>query len=115
LVCLSLAAFLVQRWILTRRSYVTTGGKPQTKDKRPLGVLTIPVVSLFAMVAFAATGIPLLAILATALSKTISGGLAPSNLGFDNFAAIAEDSAGGMRALVNSLSLGVASALLTGL
>lgn len=115
LVCLSLAAFLVQRWILTRRSYVTTGGKPQAKDKRPLGALAVPVVALFALVSFAATGVPLLAILATALSKTVSGGLAASNLGFDNFAAIAENSAGGMRALVNSLSLGVASALLTGL
>src|SRR5690606_13063028 len=64
---------------------------------------------------FAATGIPLLAILATALSKTVSRGLTSSNLSFDNFAAIAENSAGGMRALINSLSLGVASALLTGL
>lgn len=114
LVSLSLAAFLVQRWILTRRSYVTTVGKPQSKDKRPLGALTVPVVALFAIIAFAATGLPLLAILATALSKTVSGGLTPANIGFDNFAAIAENSAGGMRALANSLSLGVASALLTG-
>lgn len=114
LVSLSLAAFLVQRWILTRRSYVTTVGKPQSKDKRPLGALTVPVVALFAIIAFAATGLPLLAILATALSKTVSGGLTPANIGFDNFTAIAENSAGGMRALANSLSLGVASALLTG-
>lgn len=69
----SLAAFLVQRWILTRRSYVTTASR-RAKDKRPLGALTIPVVVLFAIIAFAATGIPLLAILATALSKTVSGG-----------------------------------------
>ncbi|MFK4826257.1 ABC transporter permease [Paenochrobactrum sp. BZR 588] len=115
LVLLSLGAFLIQRWILNRRSYVTTGGKPQAKDKRVLGKLTIPVAALFAIVSFIATGVPLLAILATALSKTISGGLTLSNIGFDNFSAIAENSAGGMKALINSLSLGIASALFTGL
>lgn len=115
LVLLSLGAFMIQRWILNRRSYVTTVGKPQAKDKRALGNLTIPVVTLFAFVSFLATGVPLLAILATALSKTISGGLTLSNIGFDNFSAIAENSAGGMKALINSLSLGVASALFTGL
>lgn len=115
LVLLSLGAFMIQRWILNRRSYVTTVGKPQAKDKRALGNLTIPVVALFAFVSFLATGVPLLAILATALSKTISGGLTLSNIGFDNFSAIAENSAGGMKALINSLSLGVASALFTGL
>ena len=115
LVLLSLAAFMLQRWILTRRSYVTTGGKPQNKDKRDLGAFKVPVIILFGVVAFAATGVPLLAILATAMSKTISGGLTLSNLGFDNFADIADNSAGAMRALTNSRSLGVASALLTGL
>lgn len=115
LVVLSLGAFLIQRWILTRRSYIITGGKPQANDKRDLGKLKFPVVALFALVSFIATGVPLLAILATALSKTISGGLTLSNIGFDNFSAIAENSAGGMKALINSLSLGLASALFTGL
>lgn len=114
LVIMSLGAFLLQRWILTRRSYVTTGSKPQAKDKRPLGRLTLPVVCLFALVAFVATGLPLLAILATAASKTISGGLVPSNLGMRNFAAILDDSAGGFRALTNSLALGISAALVTG-
>src|SRR5690606_9275761 len=85
LVLMSLAAFMVQRWILTRRSYVTTGSKPQNKDKRPLGRFRLPVLALFAVVAFLATVMPLFAILATALSRTISGGLTASNLGFGNF------------------------------
>jgi iron(III) transport system permease protein len=75
----------------------------------------MPVVMGFAVVTFLATGLPLLAILATALSKTISGGLAPTNLGFDNFAAILSDGTGALRAMANSLSLGVAAALVTGL
>lgn len=115
LVLMALAAFLVQRWILTRRSYQITGGKPQALVKRPLGVWTVPVVVLFAVVTFLATGIPLMAILATALSKTISGGLALDNIGLNNFAAILDDGAGALRALGNSLALGVAAAFITGL
>ncbi|MGB3539490.1 MAG: iron ABC transporter permease [Mesorhizobium sp.] len=115
LVVLSLAAFLLQRWILTRRSYQTVGGKPQNADKRQLGPLRAPVLALFGIVVFLSTGVPMLAILATALSRTISGGLSPGNLTLDNFAAIFGNSAGALGALTNSLTLGAATALLTGL
>ncbi|HTJ57536.1 MAG TPA: iron ABC transporter permease [Devosiaceae bacterium] len=115
LVCLSFIAFLLQRQVLKRGSYVTTGGKPQAKDKRPLGRWAVPVVAGFALVAVLATVAPLLAIVLTALSKTLSGGLAPGNFGFDNFRAILNDGAGALEALVNSLLLGIATALVTGL
>jgi iron(III) transport system permease protein len=115
LVAMPFLAFLLQRWMLTRRSYETTGGKPQASQPLSLGPFVIPVVAGFAIVSLLATGMPLLAILATALSKTISGGLAPANLGLDNFRAILADSAGALQALTNSLSLGVAAALITGL
>lgn len=115
LVVLSFCAFLIQRWILTRRSYQTTTGKPQTSEKRALGVWTVPVVASFALVAFLATAVPLLAILATALSRTISGGLAWDNLGFTHFSTILGDGTGALRALGTSLSLGLSAALFTGL
>jgi iron(III) transport system permease protein len=115
LVALSFGAFLLQRWILQRRSYEATTGKPQNMDKRELGMWTWPVLILFALVAFVATGLPLLAILAGALSKTISGGLVWSNLGLDNFTEILGDTIGALKALVTSLWLGVAAALVTGI
>lgn len=115
LVVLSFGAFLLQRWILTRRSYVATTGKPQDSTKRELGLWKLPVLALFALVAFVATGLPILAILVSALSRTISGGLAWSNLGTDNFTAILGDTTGALRALTTSLSLGVAAALVTGI
>jgi len=115
LVVLSLGAFVLQRWILSRRSYVATTGKPQGNARRDLGLWKWPVLAMFALVAFVATGMPLLAILAGALSKTISGGLGWSNLGPDNFAAILGDRTGAMKALGTSLWLGVAAALITGL
>ncbi|EUB97449.1 ABC-type transporter, integral membrane subunit [Rhizobium sp. CF080] len=115
LVGMSLVTFLLQRWILSRRSYQTVGGKPTAKDKRPLGALKVPVMIAFSVVAFLATGVPLLAILATALSRTISGGLALGNLSLNNFIAVFSNSAGALGALVNSFSLGIATALITGL
>ncbi len=115
LVAMSLVTFLMQRWILARRSYQTVGGKPSAKDKRPLGALKVPVMIAFSVVAFLATGVPLLAILATALSRTISGGLAFSNISLNNFILVFSNSAGAVEALVNSFSLGIATALITGL
>jgi iron(III) transport system permease protein len=114
LVVLSLAAFLMQRQILARRSYVTTASRPQDKDRRPLGAWTLPVLALFGLVAVTAAGVPLAAILATALGRTISGGLALDNLGLQHFRTLAADGAGGLKALGLSLGLGVAAALVTG-
>jgi len=108
-------AFLSRRGILPRRSYQITTGKPQKLEKRALGRWTVPVVLAFVVVSFLATAVPLLAILATALSRTISGGLTLSNLGLVNFAAILADGPGALKALTTSLSLGVAAALFTGL
>ena len=114
LVLPSLVAFLVQRWVVLRRNFETTTGKPQAIVKRPLGRMTLPVLLGFGLVAFLATGIPLLAILLTALSRTLSGGLAPTNMGLQNFVEIFTNGAGALKALGNSLTLGIATALLVG-
>jgi iron(III) transport system permease protein len=115
LVGLSLITFLGQRWILSRRSYQTVNGKPTAKDKRPLGAMKWPVLAAFIIVSFLATGVPLLSILATAMSRTISGGLALDNMSFDNFLSVFQNSAGALGALANSFSLGIGTALITGL
>src|SRR5690606_22144153 len=82
--------------------------------KRDLGRWRLPALAMFAVVAFVSAGMPILAILVTALTRTISGGLAWSNLGLGNFAAILGDTTGALRALGTSLSLGLAAALVTG-
>jgi iron(III) transport system permease protein len=115
LVTMSLVSFLLQRWILARRSYQTVGGKPQARDKRELGRIKLPVMIAFFCVAFLATGVPLMAILVTALSRTISGGLAIDNLSLSNFESVFANTAGAIGALVNSFSLGIGTALITGL
>lgn len=115
LVILSFLAFLLQRWVLHRRSYEATTGKPQDTSKRELGIWTLPVLALFSIVAFVATVLPLLAILASALSRTISGGLSWSNTSLQHFAAIFGDTTGALKALTTSLSLGIGAAVITGM
>src|SRR5690606_35638989 len=115
LVILSFGAFLIQRRVISARNFQTTAGKPQAFVKRPLGRWTLPVLALFGLVAFLATFAPLLAILATALSRTISGGLVLDNLTLGNFAQIFETGSTSLRALGLSLALGVATAAVTGL
>jgi iron(III) transport system permease protein len=114
LVLLSLAAFALQWRLLARRSFETTTGKPQPLVKRPLGRWAVPVMAGFSLVALLATLLPMAAILAAALGRTVSGGLAWRNLGLQNFAAIAADGSEALQALLNSLALGVGAALLTG-
>ncbi|WP_321448566.1 iron ABC transporter permease [uncultured Cohaesibacter sp.] len=115
LVGMALVAFMIQRWLLTRRDYRIVSGKPQVSDKRALGLWAVPVSLYFGFITFLATGLPILAILATALSRTISGGLTAENMGMDNFNELLGKGSEGLVALGNSLALGVSTALLAGL
>jgi len=115
LVVMALGAYMIQLGILARRSYETTGSRPQRAEPRDLGRWSLPVGLGFLVAALLGTIIPVAAIIATALSRTISGGLAPANLGLQNFAKILADESGARDALLNSLSLGIATALVTGI
>ncbi len=114
LVLLSLTAFALQWRLLARRSFEATTGKPQPLAKRPLGRWAVPVMAGFVLVAFLSALVPIAAILAAALGRTMSGGLALSNLGLQNFAAILEDGSEALQALTNSMVLGLCAALMTG-
>ena len=103
---LSLLAFALQRRIATARDFDVVGGKSPRAPARSLGVWQAPVLALFGLVAFVSTGLPLLAILATALSRTISGGLAPNNIGLLHFEAILSDTTGAMQAMATIFAPG---------
>ncbi|WP_295530604.1 iron ABC transporter permease [uncultured Thioclava sp.] len=115
LMAISLAAFAMQKRIATARDFDVVGGKTPRAPTRSLGVWRGPALGAFAFVAFLSTGAPLLAILATALSRTLSGGLAVSNMGLQNFEAVLSDRSGALSAMGTSLGLGVIAALLAGL
>lgn len=114
LVAMAMTAYFIQRRLLAGRGYETQTGKPAQGHVRSLGPWRIPVVIAFAAIGVVAAGIPLFAILATALSRTLSGGLALDNLSLIHFQAIAQSGGSAGRALGTSLSLGAAAALIAG-
>jgi iron(III) transport system permease protein len=114
LMALVLAAFAVQHWIATRRSYIAHGAKPAATDKAALGVWTIPALALFLLVATLGVFIPLAAIVATSLSGTISGGLAWDNLSTRHYAPLLEPGSRAFAALRNSAILAILTAFAAG-
>lgn len=115
LVALAMGAFYLQHWVVTRRSYISMTGKPAVLEPRALGPWKWPVALLFGSTAFMAVGVPVLAVLATSFSGTISGGLSIDNLSLRHYQALLDDSAGALGALGTSLTFATGAALLTGI
>ncbi|SDL51245.1 iron(III) transport system permease protein [Franzmannia pantelleriensis] len=114
LVILAMAAFYLQHWLVTRRSFVSQTGKPAMAEQVTLGAWKWPVVGLFSLVALAAVAVPILAVLATASTATLSGGLAWDNLSTRHFEALLANRSGALKALGTSLALASGAALVTG-
>ncbi|MCS2608193.1 ABC transporter permease [Halomonas dongshanensis] len=115
LVLLAMAAFYLQHWLVTRRSFASQTGKPVLAERAELGPWKWPVVVLFGFVGSVAVLVPLLAVLATSLSATLSSGLALDNLSLRHFEALLANRGGALKALSTSLSLALGAALLTGI
>jgi iron(III) transport system permease protein len=114
LILLAGGAYAAQMLILAKRSFVSVSGKPVEAAKAPLGGWTLPVLAAFALLALLGVVVPIAAVLATALTRTISGGLAAGNFGLVHFEAVFANRAGALTALGNSLTLAVGAALVTG-
>lgn len=114
LMLLAVAAYALQRRLLSGRQYETTDGKPQQVMQVPLGPWRWPVLALFGLAALAATLLPLLSIALTAFTGTLSGGVRADNFTLRHFAAIFEQGSDAWSALSTSFSLAAGVALLTG-
>ena len=111
---LALAAFVTQRWLVERRSYVVVGGKHTQAATGELGPWKPIAVAAFLLVALLALGAPLASIMLTSISRTLSGGIAWSNFGTQHFATVFSNRTGAMDALVNSLWLAFFAAICAG-
>ena len=111
LMALVLAAFLLQNWIATRRSYVAQTGKPAAIERAELGPWRWPALGLFALVGAIGVVIPLFTIVATSLTGTISGGLSLSNLSLRHYEAIFATGSRAGQALMTSGWLATVTAL----
>ncbi|WP_176082736.1 iron ABC transporter permease [Martelella sp. HB161492] len=115
LVCLAFTAFMTQNYIVNKRDYGTMSGKPSRAEPMALKRFRLPVLVFFGAVAFIGTAMPIAGVLLTASTRTISGGLKLSNLSFDNFRALADNTSGAIEALTTSFILGASTALITGI
>ena len=113
LMALVLAAFFLQNWIATRRSYIAQTGKPTAIEKAELRGWTLPVLFLFALVAGIGVVIPLAAIIITSLLGTISGGLSWENLDTRHYAPLFTTGSRAFQALITSGWLATLTALIT--
>ncbi|KPQ11750.1 MAG: iron(III) transport system permease protein [Saliniramus fredricksonii] len=113
LMALVLAAFILQNWIATRRSYISQGGKPADIEKARLGTWRWPVLGLFWLVALIGVVIPLAAISVTSLLGTISGGLSWSNLDLRHYTPLVAPGSRAAQALMTSGWLALLTALAT--
>jgi iron(III) transport system permease protein len=115
LVALALAGFAFQHWLATRRSYIAVSGKHGAAAVGDGGRRwRWAALGLFVAVALMAVAAPIAAVTLTAFSRTISGGLAWSNLGLDNFRAVFANGDGALDALFTSLWLATAAAAIAG-
>ena len=115
LVAMALCAYSVQRAVLAGKNVESMTGKPADLTQKSLAGRTIPVMILFSLVALIAVALPLLSMLATAFSGTLSGGLALSNLTLRHFSALFAAHGDAIGALSTSLSLATGTALIAGL
>lgn len=115
LMTMALAAFSLQNWIATRRSYISQTGKPSDIAKASLGRWHWPVQGLFALVAVIGVIIPLAAIILTSMLGTISGGLSLDNLSLRHYAPIFTTGSRASQALMTSGWLALLTAFGTAL
>lgn len=115
LMIMVLAAFILQNWIATRRSYISQTGKPSDLEKLPLAHWLWPVQGLFLLVALLGVVIPLLAIISTSLMGTISGGLHWNNFDFRHYEPIFQKGSRSLSAITTSGVLAITTAFITAL
>jgi len=113
LIAMVLAAFTLQNWLATRRSYISQTGKPTNLDKLSLGRWHWPALLLFFVVAAIGVFIPLAAIVVTSLMGTISGGLTWSNLDTRHYEPIFSYGSRAYRAITTSGVLALSTAILS--
>ena len=110
LVLLTIVCLYLQRRVLRRRSYVTTGGKAGFREEVDLGRFRgLALLGCHGFFLFAAY-LPVLVLVVTSLTQTRGRGLSWSNVTWDHYTYVLFEYSLTQRAAVNTLLLGVAAA-----
>ena len=114
LVAIALCAYSVQRAVLAGKNVESLTGKPADVTQKSLAGWTIPVLILFMAVALIAVALPIVSMLITAFSRTLSGGLSWQNLTLGHFGNVFAAHGDAPAALSTSLGLALGTALIAG-
>lgn len=114
LVAIALSAYSVQRAVLAGKNVESLTGKPADVTQKSLAGWTIPVLILFMAVALIAVALPIVSMLITAFSRTLSGGLSWQNLTLGHFGNVFAAHGDAPAALSTSLGLALGTALIAG-
>ncbi|MBU9828280.1 ABC transporter permease [Rahnella perminowiae] len=114
LVAIALCAYSVQRAVLAGKNVESLTGKPADVTQKSLAGWTIPVLILFMAVALIAVALPIISMLITAFSRTLSGGLSWQNLTLGHFGNVFAAHGDAPAALSTSLGLALGTALIAG-
>ncbi|WP_044175734.1 ABC transporter permease [Phytobacter massiliensis] len=114
LIAIALSAWWLQGRLTGGRDVTSVTGKPAENSGATLGAMTLPVVAVMATVGFVAVGVPGLSMAVTGVMSTLSGGLSLNNATIAHYAALFAQQGDALSALGTSLSLALASALITG-
>ncbi|WNN47802.1 iron ABC transporter permease [Siccibacter colletis] len=114
LITIALCAWWLQGKLTGGRDVTSVTGKPTENSGARLGVAAVPVVAVMAGIGFLTVVVPGLSMAVTGVMGTLSGGLTLANATTAHYAALFAQQGDALTALGTSLSLALASAVITG-
>lgn len=114
LVVIALSAWAIQKKLTGHHDVTSITGKPTENTGADAGVFTLPSVMLLAAVGFLTAILPGISMALSGVLGTLSGGVTLENVTLSHYGALFSQQGDALSALGTSLSLALATALITG-
>lgn len=114
LVVIALSAWAIQKKLTGHHDVTSITGKPTENTGADAGVFTLPSVMLLAAVGFLTAILPGISMALSGVLGTLSGGVTLDNVTLSHYRALFSQQGDALSALGTSLSLALATALITG-
>lgn len=114
LVVIALSAWAIQKKLTGHHDVTSITGKPTENTGADAGVFTLPIVMLLAAVGFLTAILPGISMALSGVLGTLSGGVTLENVTLSHYGALFSQQGDALSALGTSLSLALATALITG-
>jgi iron(III) transport system permease protein len=114
LVVIALSAWAIQKKLTGHHDVTSIPGKPTENTGADAGVFTLPIVMLLAAVGFLTAILPGISMALSGVLGTLSGGVTLDNVTLSHYGALFSQQGDALSALGTSLSLALATALITG-